>query len=261
MSSPLNLKTRIIHIDSNDFENPSSGELFVSLSKPIMNCRKFKVLSFNIPYSWFNITASNNCFIINSISYFLAPGSYSCNTIASVLQAKFRTTIDPNFTIDFSTSTGKFFFHSTSTFTINYGGNTLGQFLKIFSQEAGIIASNIPPTFLYSITSIQPFYIISDGIANVLRTPEIQIRTSLTMSLSSNGSSSSDNLLVSVPVQNVSFGSIISTSAYPNIMDLEFIPRNDEIADIFIQITDINKQLLGLNNQQFTITFQFYYYD
>ena len=260
MSSPLNLKTRIIHIDSNDFENPSSGELFVSLSKPIMNCRKFKVLSFNIPFSWFNITSSNNTFIINGLSFNLAPGSYSCNTIASILQTRLRV-LYPNFTIDFSTSNGKFFFHNTSTFTINYAGNTLGQFLKIFGSTSNIISSNVAPTLLYSVTSLQPFYIISDGIANVLRTPEIQIRTSLTMSLSSNGSSSSDNLLVSVPVQNVSFGSIVSTSAYPNIMDLEFIPRNDEIADIFIQITDINKQLLGLNNQQFTITFQFYYYD
>ena len=260
MSSPLNLKTRIIHIDSNDFENPSSGELFVSFSKPIMNCRKFKVLSFNIPFSWFNITSSNNTFIINGLSFNLAPGSYSCNTIASILQTRLRT-LYPTFTIDFSTSNGKFFFHSTSTFTINYAGNTLGQFLKIFGSTSNIISSNVAPTLLYSVTSLQPFYIISDGIANVLRTPEIQIRTSLTMSLSSNGSSSSDNLLVSVPVQNVSFGSIVSTSAYPNIMDLEFIPRNDEIADIFIQITDINKQLLGLNNQQFTITFQFYYYD
>jgi hypothetical protein len=96
------------------------------------------------------------------------------------------------------------------------------------------VATNVAPTIIFSIPTLQTFYAVSNNISNIIKTPEIQIRTNLTMSLSSNGSSNSDNLLVSVPVQNVSFGSIISTAVYPNIMELDFVPRQDEISEIFL---------------------------
>lgn len=258
------LKSRIIHIDSNDFET-NSNELNVLLGKPILNVQKFKILSFNIPFSFFNITSSNNQFIItiggNTHTILLEVGSYSCSNIASLLQTKIRALINNNnFYIDFSNNTGKFYFQYNASFTIPYLNNTLGQYLKLFSDVSNLVSSApVSSVLSVSVYSTTNNIIMSSNIVNIIRTPEIQIRSNLTLSLNSTGSSSSDNLLVSVPVSNVSFGSIISSIYYPNIMDLDFVPRDPEVSDIFIKLTDINKNVLDFNNQGYTITFQFFY--
>lgn len=258
------LKSRIIHIDSQDFDTTAT-ELNVLLGKPIMNVQKFKILSFNIPFSFFNITSSNNTFLLtvgaNNYTIVLETGNYSCSNIASLLQTKIRALIaSSNFYVDFSTNTGKFYFQHSASFTITYSGNTLGQFIKIFNGTSNLV-SGAPSNDVISVSvyGTTTNIVVGTNISNILRTPEIQLRTNLTLSLSSTGNSNSDNLLVSVPVSNVSFGSIISTASYPNIMQLDFTPRQEEISEIYISLTDINKQVLDFNGQAYTITFQFFY--
>ena len=266
MSVIQNLKSRIFHIDSQDFEK-SNNSIQIRLDFPIFRVKKFRIIGYNIPYSFYNITASNNTFKITynggAVTTFnLQPGNYSTLTLADNIKAKLNALfVGANFIVNFSVNSGKFFMSAANTFTIVYAGNTLGQKIMSISNDVTSLNKTVTPRqydiMSYSDTSVNNWYIDFPSISNIMRTSEIQIRTNLTYSLST--SSQSDNLLISIPIDKYVFGDVITSQAFPNITDIEFVPNRETIEDFYLKITDIDKNVLDFNNIPFTLSIQFFY--
>jgi hypothetical protein len=261
-----NLKSKIFHVDSADFQL-SNDAIQVRLDNPIFRVKKFRLIGYNFPYSFYNISTSYNTFKIQynngAITTFtIEPGNYSTLTLADSIKAKLLSLfVGSNFTCLFSVNNGKFYMSSANTFKIIYSGNTLAQKIMNISADVTSVNKTVVPR-QYDVmssadTSSNAWYIDFTSLSNIMRTSELQIRTNLTYSIST--SSQSDNLLLSIPIDKYVFGDVITSQAFPNITDIEFLPNRETIEDFFIQITDINKKIIDFNTIPFSLSIQFFY--
>ena len=264
MTNPL--KSKIFHIDSADFQY-SNNAIQVRLDNPILRVKKFRLIGYNFPYSFYNISTANNTFKIQynngAVTTFnIEPANYSTLTLADTIKARLLATFaGSSFNVGFSENNGKFFISAANTFTIIYSGNTLGQ--KIMNLVSDITSLNKTVTprqynvMAFTDTTSNNWYIDFPSLSSIMRTTELNIRTNLTYSIST--SSQSDNLLISIPIDKYLFGDVISSQAFPNLTDIEFIPNRETIEDFTIQITDIDKKTIDFNNVPFSLSIQFFY--
>jgi hypothetical protein len=264
MTNPL--KSKIFHIDSQDFEK-SNDSIQIRLDNPIFRVKKFRLIGYSFPYSFYNITTANNTFKIQynngAVTTFnLEPGNYSTLTLADSFKAKLLALFSgSSFNVAFSKNSGKFYMSAANTFKIIYSGNTLGQKIMNLVADVTSINKSVTPRqydiMATSDSSSNSWYIDFSSLSSIMRTTELQIRTNLTYSIST--SSQSDNLLLSIPIDKYLFGDVITSQTFPNLSDIEFTPNRDTIEDFSIQITDIDKKAIEFNNVPFSLSIQFFY--
>jgi len=115
-----NTTTRIINIDSQYRENiipftsdpdgPTSPTNYtLDLSDPIHNAISINLTSYQIPYTWYLIDASNNsnnCFFVDTTPITIPSGNYTCEELKDHIQTSI-TAIPLSLTITYDTINGK----------------------------------------------------------------------------------------------------------------------------------------------------------
>ena len=72
-------------MDRDDYTNQSPSNFTVSLQATVKNCNSFSLAQLSIPLTFYNITATNNQFTINTNEYTLTPGCYNLNDLLQAL--------------------------------------------------------------------------------------------------------------------------------------------------------------------------------
>lgn len=156
-----------LSLDTNDsqqkdvqYSKLNWGDFF--FTRPISNIKGFKVISAEIPFSYYLVTISNSSFVLaqndgGSANVFITPGNYTGNEMASELASSLTTasallTVPKTYSVTYSTTTNKFTITNDdpgTQFSLTFGtstddGSTNPRFLLGFGP--GTWTSNATPS-------------------------------------------------------------------------------------------------------------------
>ena len=105
-------------INSKDRYSGTSGD-FRLLNVMIRdNVKGFKIEYITLPYTWYNVSTSNNSIVVNGAPVTISAGYYTISTLCTALQTALIV-VDATFTCTFSTISGKVVIARSTAFTLN----------------------------------------------------------------------------------------------------------------------------------------------
>jgi hypothetical protein len=83
----------------------------------------FRVDYISLPYTWYNVSTSNNTIVVNGSNVSISAGYYNITTLCSALQTAL-VSVDATFTCTYSSSTGKVTIARSTNFTLNLSSSS-----------------------------------------------------------------------------------------------------------------------------------------
>ena len=222
--------------DSYNDNNFSDCNFYLPIIElPLQHTIMLSVQSCVIPYTFYNISSSNNTLIYmeNSIqkTVIIAEGNYNAINLASYLTLNM-----PNFTIKYNSISNKLTF-TNSSFNFTFSNNSTCFILL------GISITNL--------SSTNKIY-TSSACVNLLSKTCLCIQSNLPTSNINHKNLSEGNILVSFPV-NVPPYSLIT---FQNSNNFKTNLNSNTLSYINIKIIDQNNDIVNLNGCFFSLTLQ-----
>ena len=215
----------------------STNTLSFYLPNEVTNIKSFKLISCSIPYSFFNVTTSNNQFLINNVSFTIPIQNYNYYQLATAINTVI--TVSTGVSISTNRQSYKYTFTASTSFTFN--ALNMGIVLGFVSQYAysssfnGTTQSITGPNVADSSNGIRSLYITSRKLnSNV-------IENSIT----------NNQIIYAIPISKYTFGSMIY---YENPTDI-FISVS-RLQQLDFQICDSNFNLINFNGLTSEFTFE-----
>jgi hypothetical protein len=208
-------------------EIPSQHHIHISVKNAI------------IPYSWFNINDSNNCFVfyLNDVdnSFTMDIGNYNVFQMVSHINSLIFST---GIICKYNSLTNKLIFsHPNKPFIFQNISTALG----IFGFYSGINKS-----------CDDNFKIVSDNCINMQSVQVIHIQTNfLTMNINTNDIFQ-QNTLCTIPINQIPFSNII----YENDTNFRTNLYTNELTEMTIKLVDQNGDFLDFNGLDWSITLE-----
>lgn len=200
------------------------------------------ILSAQIPVSFYNINVYTDVLKIQIgmtvYTFTLTNGNYTSTTlVAEILRVLIAQGLT-DFTIVYSTTTGKLTISRATSFTILFSGSTILGVLG-YSQTSNTVGT--------SLTALNPLNLLGSLRVRVLST---QLST-LNIDSSVKGGVS---LLASIPIEAPPYGVILFDNYTKSSQALSAL----DITDIDLQLVDDNGNLFNFNNIDWSITMVLY---
>ena len=109
----------------------STNNLSFYLPNEVSNIKSFKLISCSIPFSFYNVTSTNNQILINSTSYFIPVQNYNMYQLSTAINTAILAS---GVTITINYQTLKYTFTAGTSFTFN--ALNMGVLLGFQSQFA-----------------------------------------------------------------------------------------------------------------------------
>lgn len=200
------------------------------------------ILSAQIPVSFYNINVYTDVLKIQiGVSVYtitLTNGNYNSTTLVAEMQIQLIAQGLTDFTIVYSSTTGKMTISRATSFTILFSGSTILGVLG-YSQTIDTVG--------LSLTGINPLNLLGSLRVRVLST---QLST-LNIDSSIKGGIS---LLASIPIEAPPYGVILFDNYNKSSQELKSL----DITDIDLQLVDDNGNLINFNNIDWSITMVMY---
>jgi len=189
----------------------------------------------SIPRAWYNVTATTNDIVVNSVLYSITPGNYSATSLATAL----TTALSPlSVTVTYNVTLLGFTFACASPITITFAGTSMARQLGI-SQTLGP-ALQLVSDVAIDLAGTRSIHVVIDNMNSTLRESYLA------------GSYSSTLDVVPVTVQAGSIVNYISQV-------IKWIPIRvgASISEIIVSIVDDNGDLLDLRGAHYELTIAF----
>lgn len=243
------LQTQEIYLDSQYATvNNTGGEnsnVYFFLNAPITIPNDHDIVlrvdNFVLPISFFVINNESNILVINSVVYTIPVGNYNAIDLKNEIDGLLAT-----ITVSFDENNNKFTFTSASPFTLN---STSTCFRKIgFSENTNHTAVLVGLDYVLT----------SDFVCNLAGTSlvYIDIPNLTTKNISSKNGGGYTSIIKSIVV-DVPYGAILT---YTNNTNSAVVLREKYISFFQIRLLDDQYKLLDLNNQNFTLTLELFFY-
>lgn len=243
------LQTQEIYLDSQyatvNNTNGKNSNVYFFLNAPISVPNDHDIVlridNFVLPISFFVINNETNTLVVNSVSYIIPVGNYNAIDLKTEMDA-----LLPTITVSFDENNNKFTFTSASPFTLNSSSTC---FRKIgFSENTNHVAVLVGLDYVLT----------SDFVCNLAGTSlvYIDIPNLTTKNISSKNGGGYTSIVKSVVV-DVPYGAILT---YTNNTNSAVVLKEKYISFFQIRLLDDQYQLLDLNNQNFTLTFELFFY-
>jgi len=147
------------------------------MENPLNNILGLKVLSVEIPLSFYNINSTNNTLLVNynstvNVPVSIAPGNYSSTTLAEAVQAALIA-VHSHFTVTINTITSKYLITSNQYFTMTFTSleNTLAHFLGfgVGTYASGTGPHTLTPPNVFSVTGDNYLYVNSNKLGSLIQ--------------------------------------------------------------------------------------------
>lgn len=224
-------------INSKQRLNPTdlSSNFTWTFNDDINRITEILIKSVQIPYSYYNVNATNNTLNINGVPVVIPHGNYTVFSIMSVLENAIDGVLGNNTTVSYSDITLKFTISSDINIQIFTDSNTVNSPLSIllgFRQD-----------------SVSATTLIGDSVVYLGGTNYINIVSSFITRPIHNKTIYRDNdykdVLVSVPVNSIAGGIITYTPEAPVKLSYKFKINNNAVIDFRLEDEDGN--ILNLN--------------
>lgn len=107
-----------VFADSKNRDAPYGNSYVLHLTKPLRNVSRVDLVSAKIPNSIYNLTDGSNCYVVNGVSFSLAPGFYSAYGLADALT-------NHMITVEYLPDQGKFIFYDGNPFTLEFNNHEI----------------------------------------------------------------------------------------------------------------------------------------
>lgn len=242
-------QTQEIYLDSQyatvNNTNGQNSNVYFFLNAPISIPNDHDIVlridNFVLPISFFVINNQTNTLVVNSISYTIPVGNYNAIDLKTEMDGLLAT-----ITVGFDENNNKFTFTSANPFTLN---STSTCFRKIgFSENVNHVAVLVGLDYVLT----------SDFVCNLAGTSlvYVDIPNLTTKNISSKNGGGYTSIVKSVVV-DVPYGAILT---YTNNTTSAVVLKEKYISFFQIRLLDDQYQLLDLNNQNFTLTLELFFY-
>lgn len=243
------LQTQEVYLDSQyatlNNTNGENSNVYFFLNAPISVPNDHDIVlridNFVLPISFFVINNETNSLVVNSVPYTIPVGNYNAIDLKTELDA-----LLPTITVSFDENNNKFTFTSASPFTLNSSSTC---FRKLgFSENTNHVAVLVGPDYVLT----------SDFVCNLAGTSlvYIDIPNLTTKNISSRNGGGYTSIIKSVVV-DVPYGAILT---YTNNTNSAVVLKEKYISFFQIRLLDDQYKLLDLNNQNFTLTLELFFY-
>jgi len=230
-----------IFLHSNDaLVTISDAEKIFYLNEAIIAPSGYRLIigltNMTMPNSMFNVTSNNNTIVISGVTYTIAEGNYSAESLATAVNTAISGVGSVAF--DDTNNNNKYIFTFTS-------GKTIDEETTLTRQLG--LAGKMPTS---SVTSYS-----ATGICDLGGTTNIYIRLrNLTMNnIDSRGQT--NNIIASI-VNNTNYGGYIFFVP-PEVLYYQITEQN--ISHLDIELTDQEGKLLEMNGAEFNLTLTIHY--
>lgn len=242
-------QTQEIYLDSQyatvNNTNGENSNVYFFLNAPISIPNDHDIVmridNFVLPISFFVVSDTTNTLVVNTVPYTIPEGNYNANDLAIEINSLFPTIL-----VSFDENNNKFTFTSASPFTLNSNSTC---FRKIgFSEDTNHVA----------VLDGLDYVLTSDFVCNLAGTSlvYIDIPNLTTKNISSKNGGGYTSIVKSVVV-DVPYGSILT---YTNNTSSAVVLKEKYISFFQIRLLDDQYKLLDLNNQNFTLTIELFFY-
>lgn len=243
------LQTQEVYLDSQyatvNNTNGENSNVYFFLNAPISIPNDHDIVlridNFVLPISFFVVNNETNVLVINGTPTSIPVGNYNANDLAIVINDLF-----PTITITFDSNNNKFTFTASFPFTLNSNSTC---FRKIgFSENVDHVAVLVGLDYVLT----------SDFVCNLAGTSlvYIDIPNLTTKNISSRNGGGFTSIVKSVVV-DVPYGAILT---YTNNTSSAVVLKEKYISFFQIRLLDDQYQPLDLNNQNFTLTLELFFY-
>lgn len=243
------LQTQEIYLDSQfatvNNTNGQNSNVYFFLNAPISVPNDHDIVlridNFVLPISFFVINNQTNTLVVNSVSYTIPVGNYNAIDLKNEMDGLLAT-----ITVGFDENNNKFTFTSANPFTLNL---TSTCFRKIgFSENVNHVAVLVGLDYVLT----------SDFVCNLAGTSlvYVDIPNLTTKNISSKNGGGYTSIVKSVVV-DVPYGAILT---YTNNTNSAVVLKEKYISFFQIRLLDDQYELLDLNNQNFTLTLELFFY-
>lgn len=230
-----------------------NNRLIVRFADPLKNVKKVKVLSVEVPFSYYVVNSANNTFNFSELSTektaMIPEGNYTTAQFTSALKLAMDTAGTNVYTVVLNENTSKLLISANAGFTLNVNNGTSTKNIRTY-RLLGFDA-----TLHNEIVSVAGEAITSDYVINLSGDDALYLRS---QRFARYGSSYlgeySRNIIFKIPVNTNPFSVIY----YQNTERDNYILNQGDINTIDFEIVNFNEEIINFNGEQFTINLLLY---
>ena len=256
------METRIIYVDSKNRDTqlyPSGSNYTLHLTDQVKNVTRVDLISAKVPNTIWNLTGSTNVLTFNNTSMNISPGFYS----ATGIQTEIKNRLPAGSNITWLSNEGKFFFQSSTPFTLTVNNASLAQMIG-FSPNVLYSSELVINSPVYNqVLPISDFYLKSPTIVEFsvnqflfldiqeLRNPRMIEAVGLARDGSGTYSgSNARNTFAMIPLNVNSGCSKTFTENGDYIVSIEYPQPIDKLSRLTITWTDDTGKVVNFNGHE-----------